>query len=130
MLKMLRSFKSWLTITAKTLKKYIHALVIASQNEETPLSAKVIIIVVVAYAMSPIDLIPDFIPILGYLDDLVLLPLGISLAIGSVPKDIMASCLKETSEKKSINLSHNWFAGSVVIVIWCLTLYWLFEIFF
>jgi len=75
---------------AHALKKEIHALLIAYRDPRTPWYAKVWALVVLAYALSPIDLIPDFIPILGYLDDLVLLPLGIALAVKLIPAPVMA----------------------------------------
>ena len=75
---------------ARALKNEILALVIAYRDPRTPWYAKAWALVVVAYALSPIDLIPDFIPVLGYLDDLVLLPLGIALAVKLIPAGVMA----------------------------------------
>lgn len=75
---------------ARALKKEIHALLIAYRDPRTPWYAKAWALVVLAYALSPIDLIPDFVPILGYLDDLVLLPLGIALAVKLIPAEVMA----------------------------------------
>ena len=75
---------------AKKLKTEIHALLIAYRDPRTPWIAKAWVLLVIAYALSPIDLIPDFIPVLGYLDDLILLPLGIALALRLIPADIMA----------------------------------------
>lgn len=74
---------------AQKLKKDIFVLYLSYKDSRTPLVAKVVAICVVAYAFSPIDLIPDFIPILGYLDDLILVPLGISLALKLVPDYII-----------------------------------------
>ena len=74
------------------LKREIHALALAARHPRTPWYAKALIGGVVAYALSPIDLIPDFIPVLGYLDDLVLVPLGIVAAVKLVPPDVMAEC--------------------------------------
>jgi uncharacterized membrane protein YkvA (DUF1232 family) len=82
------SLKSW----ARHLKLEIHALYFASKHPHTPRRAKVVIALVVGYALSPIDLIPDFIPVLGYLDDLILLPLGVALAIKMIPHDVIAEC--------------------------------------
>lgn len=75
---------------ARALKKEIHALLIAYRDPRTPWYAKAWALVVLAYALSPIDLIPDFIPILGYLDDLILLPMGIALAVKLIPAAVMA----------------------------------------
>lgn len=74
------------------LKKEIHALYLAYKDPRVPWAAKVFTAVVVGYALSPIDLIPDFIPVLGYLDDLVLLPLGIWLALKMIPSEVLEEC--------------------------------------
>ena len=74
------------------------ALWYAMRHPRTPLAAKVIAAIVVAYAVSPIDLIPDFIPVLGLLDDLVLLPLGIWLCLKLLPADVMAECREKARE--------------------------------
>ena len=86
---------------AKALKTEIHALVIASRDARTPWTAKVCVALVVAYALSPIDLIPDFIPVVGYLDDLILLPLGIALAIRLIPAEVMDDAQKTAGEVRS-----------------------------
>ena len=78
--------KSW----AKALKRDVVALWLAARDARTPLWAKLLAGAVAAYALSPIDLIPDFIPILGYLDDLVIVPLGIVLAVKLIPPALMA----------------------------------------
>ena len=83
---MLERLKSW----AKAIRRDILALWIAARDRRTPALAKIVAGVVVAYALSPIDLIPDFIPVLGYLDDLLILPLGIVLAVRLVPATLMA----------------------------------------
>lgn len=83
---MLTKLKSW----AKALKRDVVALWIAARSPRTPLAAKLIAGAVAAYALSPIDLIPDFIPILGYLDDLMIVPLGIALAVRLIPVALMA----------------------------------------
>ena len=83
---MLGRLKAWV----KTVKRDIAALWIAARDPRCPLAAKLVAGLVVAYALSPIDLIPDFIPVLGYLDDLILLPLGIALAIRLLPRQLLA----------------------------------------
>ncbi|MBB4826061.1 uncharacterized membrane protein YkvA (DUF1232 family) [Sporosarcina luteola] len=70
---------------ARKLKKNLFVLYLAYKDSRTPLLAKIVAICVVAYAFSPIDLIPDFIPFIGYLDDLIIVPLGISLALRLIP---------------------------------------------
>ena len=78
--------KNW----ARIIKRDVHALYLASRDPRVPWYAKALALVVVGYALSPIDLIPDFIPVLGYLDDVILLPLGILLVIRLIPPEIMA----------------------------------------
>ena len=87
----------------------------------TPWYAKVIAICTVAYAFSPIDLIPDFIPILGYLDDLVLIPVGIKLAIKMIPKDIMDESHEKAKESESTK-PISWVGAFFVILVWILAI--------
>ena len=75
---------------ARAFKRDVHAVYLASRDPRVPWPAKVLAICIAAYALSPIDLIPDFIPVLGYLDDAILLPLGILLVVRMIPPDIMA----------------------------------------
>ena len=77
---------------ARELKSEITALYLAARDPRTPWYAKALIVAIVAYALSPIDLIPDFIPVLGFVDDVLLLPLGIVLAVKLIPKDVLAEC--------------------------------------
>lgn len=74
---------------AKALKREVFAVYLASKDPRTPWAARIIVAVVVAYALSPIDLIPDFIPILGILDDLILIPAGIALALRMIPPEVL-----------------------------------------
>ena len=84
----------------------------------TPWYAKVWGAVVVAYALSPIDLIPDFVPILGYLDDLILIPLGIAIAVKLIPKEIMIKCRQQAQERIDSKRLVNWIAGGIILAIW------------
>ena len=77
---------------AKALKAETYALYFACRDPRTPWYAKAVAAAVVAYALSPVDLIPDFVPVLGYLDDLILVPIGIALAIKLVPSEVMTQC--------------------------------------
>lgn len=89
---------------AKKLKTDIPAVFLALKERQTPWYAKILAAVVVVYALSPVDLIPDFIPVLGYLDDLILLPSLTALCIRCIPKDVFASCVSvrmECGEKGS-----------------------------
>ncbi len=78
--------KDW----ARAIKRDVHALYLASRDPRVPWYAKAMAVVVAGYALSPIDLIPDFIPVLGYLDDVVLVPLGVLLVIRLIPPEVMA----------------------------------------
>jgi uncharacterized membrane protein YkvA (DUF1232 family) len=83
---MKKRLKDW----ARTIKRDVHALYLASRDPRVPWYAKALAIVVTGYALSPIDLIPDFIPVIGYLDDVILVPAGIWLVIKLILPDIMA----------------------------------------
>jgi len=110
---------------AYKLKKEVAALSIACKRKDVPWYVKIIITLVVGYAFSPIDLIPDFIPIVGYLDDLIIVPLGIWLAINLLPKDILDECKIQANEDLKSGKEKNWFAGIFIIVIWILITVWI-----
>jgi uncharacterized membrane protein YkvA (DUF1232 family) len=112
---------------SKKLKKEIFALYLAYKDKRVSLGARIIIIIVVAYAISPIDLIPDFIPILGYLDDLIIVPLGIMLAIKLIPKHIMEEC-RAQAEKKMDKLKPKKIVATIIILIWLLGLFFIINI--
>ncbi len=114
---------------AANLKQELKALRIALAEDLVPWHVKVLIIFTVAYALSPIDLIPDFIPVLGLLDDLILLPLFIYFILKFIPDDVMAYCRKK-AEHTQFSRRKNWFAGFVVILIWLVILLWLVVQFF
>ncbi len=84
---------------ARTLKREVKLLRLAARDPEVPLAAKLVAGAVAAYALSPIDLIPDFIPVLGLLDDLVLVPLGIRLALSLVPDDVLERLRAEAARQ-------------------------------
>lgn len=101
---------------AKVLKRDVHAVYLASRDPRVPWYAKLVAALVVAYALSPIDLIPDFIPVVGYLDDLILVPLGILLVIRLVPPGIMTE--HRTTAEKDDRLPQNWIAAGIIILLW------------
>jgi len=105
---------------ARDLKKETYALYLAVRDPRVPLYAKLIAVCVVGYAFSPIDLIPDFIPVLGYLDDLVLVPLGIALVLKMIPAEVMAECRQEAQAVMDLGKPTNWVAAGVIIAIWLL----------
>ena len=107
---------------AQQLKVETYALYLAYKDPRVPWYARAWIAIVVAYAFSPIDLIPDFIPVLGYLDDLVLLPLGIVLALRLIPRDVLEECREKAAKLLQQKRSVNWIAGVLIIAIWLLVL--------
>ena len=110
----LDALKEW----ASRLRRKTYALYLAYRDPRVPWYAKLFAAVVVAYALSPIDLIPDFIPVLGYLDDLVLLPLGIALAVKMIPPHVMAECCVKAEKCLAQRKRHNWIAGAAVVAVW------------
>ena len=101
---------------ARRLKALVLALSIACRDPRTPWLARIVAMCVVAYALSPIDLIPDPIPVLGYLDDLILLPIGIALAVRLIPREVWADAVENavTAARQPVNKV----ATSVIIAIW------------
>lgn len=104
--------------TVKKLKREAHALVLACKDPRTPWYAKLVAGGVVAYLFSPIDLIPDFIPVLGYLDDLVLVPIGIAIALRLIPPEVMADC--RVAAQAASERPANRVAAAVIVGIWIL----------
>jgi uncharacterized membrane protein YkvA (DUF1232 family) len=103
---------------ASQLKTEVYALYLAYKDKRTPWYARVFAAVVVGYAFSPIDLIPDFIPVFGYLDDLVLVPLGIFLALKMIPSQVIDDCRLEAKEVMAQGKPVNKVAALVIVVIW------------
>jgi uncharacterized membrane protein YkvA (DUF1232 family) len=107
--------KSW----ARTLKRDVVALWIAAGDPRTPMRAKWIAGAVAAYALSPIDLIPDFIPVFGYLDDLLIVPLGIALAIRLIPPALMSEFRVRATDRAERPRSY--IAAMLVVMIWLIS---------
>lgn len=105
---------------AKQIKNELAALYIAYKHPEVPWYAKVFTALIIGYAISPIDLIPDFIPVLGYLDDLILIPAGIALALKMIPKHIMDECRIKAAEMDRKSLGNGWVAAIVILLLWVL----------
>jgi uncharacterized membrane protein YkvA (DUF1232 family) len=103
---------------ARRLKTEIYALYLAYRDPRVPWYARLFAAGVVAYAFSPLDLIPDFIPIIGLLDDLILVPLGIVLALRMIPASVMAECRQRADEKLREGRPTNWLVAGVIIAIW------------
>jgi len=103
---------------ARQLRDECHAVYLASRDPRVPSHVRLLAAFVVAYALSPIDLIPDFIPILGYLDDLVLIPLGIALVIRLIPRHILAECRARVAEENLFRESSGRWAAAMVLGCW------------
>jgi uncharacterized membrane protein YkvA (DUF1232 family) len=100
------------------LKKEVYALYLAYQDSRTPWYGKAFTALVIAYAFSPIDLIPDPIPILGYLDDLVLIPLGVVIALKMIPAEVMADSRLKAEEAFRSGKPVSWVGAAIVGAIW------------
>ena len=99
----------------RAMKLEVMALAVAAQDTRTPRRAKILLLFLLAYAASPIDLIPDFIPVLGLLDELVLLPLGVWLVVRMIPPDVMEAARARAREGR---LPANWVAGVFILLLW------------
>ena len=106
---------------ARTLQADVQALLIAFRDPRTPWAARTLIALVAAYAVSPIDLIPDFIPVLGYLDDLILIPAGIALAIRMIPPQVMADARKAAQHDGS-EKGLGMLGAGIIVLIWILAI--------
>jgi uncharacterized membrane protein YkvA (DUF1232 family) len=120
---LVQRLKSW----ANAIKFDVVALFLAARDRRTPWHAKALAAAVAAYALSPIDLIPDFIPMLGYLDDLVIVPLGILLAIRLIPAELMEEFRREARERArpeshggAVAIVAIWIVAAVILLAWLL----------
>src|SRR3954453_12356452 len=103
---------------ARQLKRETYALYLALRDPRVPWYARVLGVCIVGYALSPIDLIPDFIPVLGYLDDLILVPLGIALLLKIVPEVVMVECRERAEIMLRDGRPVNRTAAAVIVAIW------------
>lgn len=104
--------------SARKLKSETKALYLAYKHPQTPWYAKAFAGLVIAYAFSPIDLVPDFIPVLGYIDDLILVPLGITLAIKMIPGSVMVDCRMQAEIETAEGKQANWISAVIIIMLW------------
>jgi len=119
--------RGWKT-RSKQLRSEVYALYLASKHPRTPWYAKAFAVLIIGYALSPIDLIPDFIPVVGYVDDLIIVPIGISLLIKMIPKEIMEDC-RERARSQSIGKKRrSWAAALIIVLIWLLVIYIILKI--
>ena len=112
-------FQNWKR-RAGQLKQETYAMYLALRDPRVPWYARLVAACVVGYAFSPIDLIPDFVPVLGYLDDLIIVPLGITLALKMIPADVMAECRARSQAVMAEGKPVNWVAAGIIIAIWLL----------
>ena len=102
------------------MKREVAALVLAARHPHTPWYVKLLLAVVISYALSPIDLIPDFIPVLGLLDDMVIVPAGVALAIRLIPPDVLDEC--QLRAERSSQLPHSVIGAMTVVGLWLLSI--------
>lgn len=112
---------------AKKLKQDIPTVFLALKDRDTPVAAKVVAAITVAYALSPIDLIPDFIPVIGYLDGLILLPAFIALTIKLIPEEIWDRNHKRSANMWADGPSKKWYYAIPILIIWLAALAFIFK---
>lgn len=108
---------------AKKLKTDLPAVFLALKKKETPVYAKILAGITVLYALSPIDLIPDFVPVLGYLDDVIILPALVALTVKLIPKEIFAQCQIDSVGLWENGKPKKWYYALPIVAIWLLILY-------
>ena len=109
---------------ATSIKQETTALYFAYRDPRTPWHARVFSALVVAYFLSPVDLVPDFIPILGYLDDLILVPLGITLALKMIPSEVLTDARKQAANPTN-NKGTSVFVTIAIVICWFLVIYFI-----
>ena len=113
--------KSWRE-KARRLRTEVHVLYLALRDPRVPWYAKALAGMIVAYALSPVDLIPDFIPVLGYVDDLLLIPAGILLTRRLIPVEVLEEC-RQRAKSEPITSKSKWVAAAIIIFIWLVVVY-------
>ena len=112
-----------LAARARKLKTDVPALFLCMKDKETPVIAKILAGLTLAYALSPIDLIPDFIPVLGYLDDMILLPAMVALTIRLIPPAVFARCRIEAEGLWANGKPGKWYFAIPIALFWCVILF-------
>lgn len=128
--KCLRILNQNISVFAKNLKLEITTLYVLYRSKQLKLMTQILSLCVVAYALSPIDLIPDFIPILGYLDDFILLPLAIKGILMLIPNALYEEGKRQAAILTRKDLPKNWIFAILVIIIWLILLWTLFRVLF
>jgi uncharacterized membrane protein YkvA (DUF1232 family) len=111
----------------KRLKMEVYALCLAIKDPRVPWYAKLLMALIIGYVISPIDLIPDFIPIIGQIDDLIIVPAGIALVIKMIPKSVMDE-YRQKSTVEPINTITKWVVAAIIVSIWVLAIYLVFRL--
>ncbi len=109
---------AWLVERARELKTQVLGLYLAARDSRTPWHVRLLVLLIVAYALSPVDLIPDFIPVVGYLDDLILLPLLIAVAVRATPEHVLRDCRARAEAHFAGGRPVSYIAGIAVVVCW------------
>ena len=117
--------KGWLKARAQRLKTDIPALFLAIKDRETPRMAKLLAWITVAYALSPVDLIPDFVPVLGYLDDLILLPLLVAATIRLIPAEVLNRNRRQAEGMWQDGKPVKWYYVVPMVALWALLIAWI-----
>lgn len=112
----------------KTAANEVYVISLAARDSRVPWYAKVLALCVAGYAFSPIDLIPDFIPIVGYLDDLLIVPLGVLLVVRIIPKPVLDEYRREVSNRQSEEMPQSWVAAVLIIIVWLLIAFLIFTL--
>jgi uncharacterized membrane protein YkvA (DUF1232 family) len=110
---------------AKMINNYIPALFLAIKRKDTPLIAKILAGITVGYALSPIDIVPDFVPVLGYLDDIIILPLLIIWTVKLIPSEILEECKLEAEGMWKDGKPKKWYYTIPIIVLYLLIIWWI-----
>ena len=114
---------------AASLKKDIPAVFLALKAKETPILAKIVAFLTVAYALSPVDLVPDFIPVLGYLDDLLILPALVALTVKLIPKDVFERYRQEAEGLWKDGKPKKWYYAVPIVLLWALIIWMIVKAF-
>lgn len=121
------SFKEWKSMKlrerAERLKIDLPAVFIALRKKETPIIAKILAGIIIAYALSPIDLVPDFIPVLGYIDDVIILPGLVALTVRMIPPNTFAECRIQAEGLWANCRPKKWYFALPIVVVWLLLVY-------
>src|SRR5512144_2140697 len=112
---------------ARALKQEVYAVYLAARDPRTPWYAKALVSLIIAYALSPIDLIPDFVPVLGYLDDLIIVPGGIWLAIRLIPPEVLEEA-RAMAATRGVDSSVGRIGAVLILLVWVLAIIWVASI--